>query len=539
MKSPTKDVSDRLTERERALLEQERRINEEIDAKLAKDPSKYPPAIFFIIPNEMCERFCFYGIKNLLNQYMKSAFGMEEHMAKAQSHMFNGLVYLFPLVGAAVSDSFLGKYHTIVCFSVVYLIGNALLSLFSINGLLGSFGHYPFWGYLIPALLIAVGTGGIKPCVSAHGGDQFLPSQAPLVDKFFSLFYLSINVGALVAQYLTPYLKNYVECFGSECYLLAFGLPTLSFALALCLFIAGYRYYRIVPAQGEFLPWKAAKLTCLACRRWLNASKLQREKVGHWLSFAEKEYGAEFVEETRLLGKVIVMSMPIIFFSMLYDQSGTEWQNQYEKMDKMLLGFIPIPTEASSNINSVFILILVPFLVYCVYPFLERRGIRMPVITRMAWGFFFLIMAFVVSTSLDYYVDRYTENIVYKDNVVVSCEGCLNGTWQLPQWFLLSLGEAMLSPTANQFAYTQVGRQMKASSSSLLLLTTSLGNYVVLILEFPLQGIASSANRQWVYVTIATFFFIVFILLSKFWFVSKEEEIDAKSLASSRDTDIQ
>ncbi|KAJ9050863.1 hypothetical protein DSO57_1011081 [Entomophthora muscae] len=114
--------------------------------------------------------------------------------------------------------------------------------------------------------------------------------------------------------------------------------------------------------------------------------------------------------------------------------------------------------------------------------------------------------------------------MVIEENVVVSCQGCLNGAWQLPQWILLSLSDAIFFPSGMQFAYTQVGPQMKAFSFSIFLLTTSLGNYLVLMLEDPLQQINSDSNRQWVYILISSISFVIFVLLSKCWFVSKEDE---------------
>lgn len=76
-------------------------------------------------------------------------------------------------------------------------------------------------------VLIAVGTGGIKPNVSAFGGDQFkLPEQAKHLATFFSLFYLSINAGSMISTLLTPILRENVHCFGElSCYSLAFGVP--------------------------------------------------------------------------------------------------------------------------------------------------------------------------------------------------------------------------------------------------------------------------------------------------------------------------
>ena len=92
---------------------------------------------------------------------------------------------------------------------------------------------------VIGLMLIAIGTGGIKPCVSAFGGDQFkLPEQAKQLATFFSLFYMAINAGSLVSTTLTPILREDVQCFNEEtCYSLAFGVPGLLMVVSICVYL--------------------------------------------------------------------------------------------------------------------------------------------------------------------------------------------------------------------------------------------------------------------------------------------------------------
>lgn len=89
---------------------------------------------------------------------------------------------------------------------------------------------------IIGLLLIAIGTGGIKPCVSAFGGDQFkIPEQAKQLATFFSLFYLAINAGSLISTTITPILREDVHCFGElECFSLGFGVPGVLMVIAIC-----------------------------------------------------------------------------------------------------------------------------------------------------------------------------------------------------------------------------------------------------------------------------------------------------------------
>lgn len=146
-----------------------------------------------------------------------------ESDSKIIYHTFTMLVYFFPLLGAILSDSWLGKFRTIFYVSIIYACGNILLALAAAEPV--GLPQIPF--SMVGLVLIALGTGGIKPCVSAFGGDQFtLPQQALQLAAFFSMFYFSINAGSLISTFLTPVLREDVHCFGeNHCYPLAFAVP--------------------------------------------------------------------------------------------------------------------------------------------------------------------------------------------------------------------------------------------------------------------------------------------------------------------------
>ncbi|KAF9944209.1 hypothetical protein BGZ70_004913, partial [Mortierella alpina] len=206
---------DLLTDHEKELLELEARLNAELDAKLLANPNKIPKAVYFILPNEFGERFCYYGVQPNLNKYFRLITGMNAVQAKVYSTAFTMLAYFFPLIGAALSDSFLGKWWTIISFSIVYLIGMVMVTVFAIPGLLGAAGTVSNFVTFLPMLIIAVGTGGIKPCVSSHGGDQYLPSQEAGKDFFFNIFYVAINVGGFLTQFIVPELTK-LKCYGQD-----------------------------------------------------------------------------------------------------------------------------------------------------------------------------------------------------------------------------------------------------------------------------------------------------------------------------------
>src|SRR5690606_32013744 len=104
----------------------------------------------------------FYGMKCILTVYMVKYLGMSEGASIDWYHNFTSAVYATPILGALVADALFGKYKTIIWLSIVYCLGH--LALATIDGQ---------YGLLIGLTLISMGSGGIKPCVSAHVGDQF------------------------------------------------------------------------------------------------------------------------------------------------------------------------------------------------------------------------------------------------------------------------------------------------------------------------------------------------------------------------------
>ncbi|KAJ9068343.1 hypothetical protein DSO57_1029663 [Entomophthora muscae] len=490
-------------------------------------PDRLPAAAYFILASTLFEQWCYVGVRNLMNQYLKAGLKLSESISKSQVHLFVGCSFLFPVLGAIMSDSYIGKYRAILIASCIYVVGTMLLSLFTVDGIVGSYGSFPVWAVMLPSMMVAMGSGFVMSNASPLGGDQFHASQGAAMDRFFGLFYVALSVGGLAGQYANPYIKEYSTCFGNQCYFAAYGLSFFMIVFSLLAFVCGTRFYITAPPVGEFLPWKAIRASHYALGRYYRAPPQERARHSSWLEFASDQYGSAFVEETKLLGRLVVMLLPFTFAWMLFDQSGTEWQNQYGRMDKMFLGLFYLPTEVSSSLKTILVIILVPFMSYVVYPLLSRIGFELSEAGKMAFGFFFMISSFVVSTIVEHVLKANPGQIKYNGEVVIECLGCLNGGWQMPQMFLLALGEAMLSPTIVQFCYTQVGSLMKASASSLWLLTVALGNYTIIGIDALVElGDGSTTTRMWIFSLFSSIGLAIFMLLKVFWFVPRNAELD-------------
>ncbi|KNE66920.1 hypothetical protein AMAG_11394 [Allomyces macrogynus ATCC 38327] len=489
-----------LSEKQIALLEKERRINADLDARIAKNPNAFPRAIYYILPNEFGERFTYYGLKAFLNRYL-IFIGNEETSAKSMVHAWQMATYFFPLIGAAISDSYLGKYKTIVYLSLTYLVGNIILTITAIPALRTN------WSVLIGLYLIGIGTGGIKPCVGPHGADQFLKIQADGLRRFFSYFYIAINAGAVLTGFATPALKDAFGCFGDAigtgddaepvCYFAGYMLPTVVFAIVTALFIYGERYYRVVPPVGEFVPFHMFAVIGAAVAGWIGATKEDRAKKTFW-QFGAGPYGEQFAEETGEFMRMLLMIFPFSFVWMVYDQQSTEWSDQYDRMDTYFGSMRLSPEVWIAIVNPIMVVLLVYLLSTFLYPWLERRGLAVTPLRRMVLGSMLVTVGFLLSGLLQSKVyDGYGGTIDEKTRLTdpKTCKGkCVHGAWQLPQWFVLSLGESLFSPTGSEFAYTQVGKSMRAFSTSFWLLMVSLGNFYVVAIEASLNSEANVEN---------------------------------------------
>ena len=152
-----------------------------------EDTERMPSGIPYIIGNEAAERFSYYGMRSHPGRLHDQAYGgrqgnldlLSPDQAKAYYSWFLSSVYFFPIIGALIADGLLGKYRTIFWVSIIYCLGHLVLSIdATAAGLFAGVG------------LIAVGSGGIKPCVSAVVGDQFGLRNQHLLERVYRLVLL-------------------------------------------------------------------------------------------------------------------------------------------------------------------------------------------------------------------------------------------------------------------------------------------------------------------------------------------------------------
>lgn len=358
-----------------------------MEAKTQKLP--YPKAVAFIVTNEFCERFSYYGMRTILSLYLRDKLGFTDNDATVIYHVFTMFAYFFPVLGAMIADGWLGRFRTIFYLSLVYATGSVLISLTAMPPI----GLPQFELTILALLLIAFGTGGIKPCVSAFGGDQFkLPEQAKYLGYYFSLFYFAINAGSLISTFLTPILRADVHCFGdSDCFSLAFGVPGILMVVSILIFVAGRRLYIIKNPSGNVL----GKVSTCVGHAVVKSIK-NKQKRDHWLDHADEKYDKSLIEDIKSLFRVLVLFIPLPVFWALFDQQGSRWTFQADRMEQDI-GSWTLKADQMQVLNPFLILIFIPLFEVAIYPFLTWcRLIKKP-LHKMIWGGILAACAFLIS----------------------------------------------------------------------------------------------------------------------------------------------
>ena len=496
----------------------------------------------YIVGNEACERFSFYGMRSILVAYMTGMLLMSKNEATEVVHLFIACTYLLPLLGAWLADRFLGRYRTIISISLLYCLGNGVLALADFAGDVETRKWILFTGLII----IAIGSGGIKPCVSAFVGDQVPEEEknGATMTRLYAAFYWSINLGSFFSFLVIPWVR---QNWG---YSWAFGIPGIFMALATLIFWLGRKKYNHVPpTQPEFLHALCSRVfqgPARACERFggeavaratntaigiaafvviapivvllgnwahdggariaalsgasetataligvltlilyviallLAALKLAASTgmkgflgvLGCMIFESKEEINKRFTESekrgVRNLVRVLIVFLMIIPFWSLYDQTASSWVLQGKMMKSIDLSWggvkFSFGAEEMQSFNPLLIMTFVPLVTLFVYPHIGRWAAPLK---RMGLGILMAGIAYGAVAALQQRIDTGAQ---------------LSILWQCIPYFLLTLSEILVSTTGLEYAYTAAGKNLKSIVSSFWLLTSTLGNLLVVFL---------------------------------------------------------
>jgi len=470
---------------------------------------RLPRQIPYIMGNEACERFSFYGMRNILVQFLASSVilaylpaEMREGAAKDVFHSFVIGVYFFPLLGGWLADRFFGKYDTVLWFSLVYCAGHACLAMFDDNKN----------GFYTGLFLIALGSGGIKPLVVSFVGDQFTRDNKHLARVVFDAFYWIINFGSFFASLLMPlFLRSYGPA-------VAFGIPGVLMLIATLIFWLGRRQYvRVPPTRGQdphsFYHVARTALTSrvagqgragyhvavsgvmlavgmLLC--WAIKPTFWPKDFGFVISACmalgvliafgglgtsmqlERARGAHpdaAVDSVRAVLRIIIVFALTTPFWSLFDQKASTWVLQGKSMviphDLWWWpSFLVKDAGQMQALNPIMVMAIIPFNNLVLYPALRRWGFEPSALRRMGTGIAVAGVAWIVAALLQLRLDG-------GEAVPLSS--------QIWPYLILTFAEVLVSATALEFAYSQATAGMKGVVMAFWYLASTFGSLWVLL----------------------------------------------------------
>ncbi|KAH9620897.1 hypothetical protein KSS87_023411, partial [Heliosperma pusillum] len=490
----------------------------------------------FILGNECCERLAYYSIaKNLVN-YLTTNLHEGNVSAARSVSTWAGTCYLTPLLGAYIADSYWGRYWTIAVFSAFYFIGICTLS---ISALVPTFKPAECVGSICPKAtpaqnaiffggiyLMALGTGGIKPCVSSFGADQFDDTDADERVKkgsFFNWFYFSITIGSLVASSLIIWIQENVG-WG-----IGFGVPAIFMGVAITSFFLGTPLYRFQRPAGSPLTRICQVIVASYQKRKLefpqdishlfesqdkHSSIAGNRKLEHTqgmkclykaavLSVTDEKNGVidpwklctiTQVEELKILIRILPIWATVIFFSAVHSQMATMFVEQGMMMDRTI-GSFTIPAASLSIFGVISVIFWVPVYDRILIPVARKftgkeKGISD--LQRIGIGLLISILAMVYAALLEIkrLEDARKQGLV-DENVAVS----LSILWQIPQFCLVGAAEVFAFVGLMEFFYDQSPDSMRSFFSALALLTTAVAYYLSSLILTIVTAVTTAGGR--------------------------------------------
>jgi POT family proton-dependent oligopeptide transporter len=493
-----------------------------------------PRQIPYIIGTEGCERFSFYGMRNILTPFLISTLLLfmpqPERAGEAKDifHTFVIGVYFFPLLGGWLADRFFGKYDTIFWLSLVYCAGHACLAIWDDS----------LHGFYFGLFLIALGSGGIKPLISSFVGDQFDRTNKNKAKIVYDAFYWMINFGSFFASLLMPiFLRSYGPS-------IAFGIPGLLMLIATIVFWMGRKkYVHVPPAAPDPNSFTRVARTALLTHKpgqsrhglfvaglGVAGAVLSMIMIPSWgfvisactamvllLAFGgigtsmqlERARGIhpdDAVDGVRAVLRILIVFALATPFHSLFDQKASTWIVQANAMVAPTISlfgnpftFAPAQMQA---LNPLLVMLLIPFNNLVLYPMLRKVGIEPSPLRRMTAGIVFSALSWIVIGSVQVAMDTGTP---------------MSMAWQILPYALLTMGEVLVSATGLEFAYSQAPKSMKGVIMAFWFLAITVGSLWVLIVNKSVKNeavLGHIANSGYSVMAFQMYFFAAFAMLA-------------------------
>ena len=418
---------------------------------------RHPKGLYVLFTTEMWERFNFYGMRTILSLFIAHALMMGEKESSIIYGMFLGLCYLTPMLGGYVSDKFLGNRNCILLGGFVMALGQLLLfmsaSTFETNLVLAKTISWVGLGVII------LGNGFFKPNISSMVGSLYPKEEKSKLDAAFTIFYMGINIGALLGQTICPLVGDVKH--GDVRDLSAFKWGFLAAGIAMLIacvtfFLLKNKYVRTpdgkplgekpdknIIHEGESTSAKfSSKAVAIAAGAFILIALFFNTVIGQNIIYSII-YGSGIalaglilsdqtlnkVETQRILVLYIV-SFFIIFFWAAFEQAGSSLTFIADNQtDTRILGW-EMPASMVQNFNGFFVIIFA-YPASLLWLWLQGKGKEPISPVKQAIGLAFISIGYLIIA------------FQVKD---LGTNGKLGVIWLVILYLLQTFGELCLSP---------------------------------------------------------------------------------------------
>ncbi|XP_026411382.1 protein NRT1/ PTR FAMILY 5.10-like [Papaver somniferum] len=492
---------------------------------------------FLIIGAEFGETIAYYGISSNLISYLTGPLGQSTAVAAANVNAWCGMVWMLPLLGAFVADSYLGRYRTIFFSSVIYVLGLGFLTLSvvltslmsptkynEVNGT-SSASPAPFLILLffLSLYLVAIGKAGFKPCAEAFGADQFderNPEENSSKSSFFNWWYFGLCVGSSISHVVLTYIQDNIS------WVLGFAIPCICMLLGLFVFLLGTKTYRFSKDENKENPiLRIARVYVASARNW-RATSTGNEEEGIKMSDNQLRVGADQfkfldkalielpnsdqvgsnkhgmscsvdqVEDAKVVLRLVPIWIVCLTYAVVSAQSSTFFTKQASTMNRRIGQGFQIPPASLLTVNSLSIIIFIPIYDRLFVPLtrlLTRNQSGISMLQRIGCGMFISTLAMALAavvekkrlqTAVDF-------GLIDKPNEIIP----ISFVWLVPQYVLLGIAEVFAMVGLQEFFYDQVPDKLRSMGLSLYLSIFGIGDFLSSFLIYAIDKSTSGSSQ--------------------------------------------
>ncbi|CAL5052128.1 unnamed protein product [Urochloa decumbens] len=484
------------------------------------------PCILIIVMAGV-ERFANKGVGSNLVTYLTGVVGMSTPAAAKSVVAWTGVSFMLPLVSAILADSYWDRYSTIAVSSLLYILGMAAITAWSVLRR-----RMPRPTLFLPLYLMAIGQGGYQPTLQAFGADQLgigdnddddaepagltAEEKGKVKSMFFQWWYFGLCSGSLLGNSTMSYVQ---DNFG---WVLGFAIPTGVMALSVAAFFCCTPLYRqqtqqqqqhkggasskpsqsgifkfvksIIPSQKISLPSKDDNGDSIS-ELELQEKPLKAERGG------EAKESAQDEAATPSVARVILGLLPIwailLIFAVIFQQPMTFFTKQGMLMDHTIGRAFVIPPAMLQSSITISIILLVPMYDRVIIPLFNAvtRGTGgITVLQRIGVGMVLSVVAMVVAALVESWRLRVANNAAADD-----AGRRLKIFWLLPQYVLLGVSDVFTVVGMQEFFYTKVPASMRTIGIGLYLSVFGVGGFLgaFLITALEMATARPGNSRGW------------------------------------------